>query len=90
VTAHIASWHALPRTADRNLPELGARRTGRLYLDSRSRWWSVDERSCLTADGVETRCLGFESRESMRRVRRFAPGWRTLSDADLETLSWQT
>lgn len=34
------------------------------------------------------RCLLFDSESAIRRVWRYPPDWRTLSEAELETLSW--
>ena len=40
------------------------------------------------ADTSAIPCLVFESETVVRRVRTYPPGWRSLADEALETLSW--
>lgn len=52
--------------------------------------WTVHEvatGAALWAKGP--RCLLFGSESAIRRVWRYPPDWRTLSVAELETLSWR-
>jgi hypothetical protein len=63
----------------------------REFIDSRQVRWCVYESPRPCADGT-TRpgSLIFESDGVIRRVRDFPVDWRTLTDAELEALSWCT
>ena len=53
--------------------------------------WRVIERDARRDPGSRgDRCLIFASPDMVRRVWRFPPAWRQLSDSELETLSWAT
>ena len=68
-----------------------AREDARLFYDHRGRLWSVRERSChAEPEARADRCLVFDSAIASRRVWRYPHDWRTLSDAELEELSWRT
>jgi hypothetical protein len=69
--------------------ELIARCDGRKFLDSTGLWWSVQELPCPASLGSPGLSLVFECIYGARRVRRYPPDWRTMSDAGLESLSWE-
>ena len=65
--------------------------TGRTYRDSEGRFWTVRERSTDDVSwGRGGRCLVFSSEMAVRRVWGVPAHWQSLSDAELERLSWQT
>ena len=68
-------------------PSLATRR-GRLFRDSEGEWWCAYERSAGVQNAEPERSLVFESMAAFRRVRRFPGNWMTLSDAELEAMSW--
>jgi hypothetical protein len=52
--------------------------------------WLVYELPALPFDRRNTPSLVFESDNSVRRVRDFPEGWRSLSDDELAKLSWNS
>ncbi|HVE78705.1 MAG TPA: hypothetical protein VNA89_07580 [Gemmatimonadaceae bacterium] len=59
--------------------------TVRHFPDNEGTRWRVYERR--NADEPAS-SLYFESTHAVRRVRRYPAGWDSLSDAELERLSW--
>jgi hypothetical protein len=63
----------------------------REFIDARHVLWCVYESPRPCADGTpRPGSLIFESDAAIRRVRDFPADWRTLTDAELEALSWGT
>lgn len=61
----------------------------RTYHDARGCVWYVHEVAPGTVPWAKgPRCLLFGSDAAIRRVWRFPSDWDTLSDAELEALSW--
>jgi hypothetical protein len=67
------------------------RAAARQFYDAAGVRWCVFEAPTYCEDGT-TRPGGlfFESDAAVRRVRDFPAHWRTLTDAELEALSWRT
>lgn len=81
-----------PNSADRNenaLEMCARRRGGVLFRDRCGSLRCVHEGQRLKDQPPQGPYLIFESTHAVRRVRTIPPNWRTLSDADLEVLSWQ-
>jgi hypothetical protein len=57
----------------------------RFFVDEQGTEWRVFEKR-LNGNGE---CLIFDSSMAYRRVNEYPPDWRTLSPADLRTLSWR-
>jgi hypothetical protein len=73
--------------AERALPLADER--PRTFRDGVGCVWSVHEVSAGAVPWAHgTRCLLFGSEAAIRRVWHFPAEWRTLSDAQLEALSW--
>jgi hypothetical protein len=70
-----------------NTSRVGDKSGGRFYVDDQRVRWQVFE--FLQPSGGAPSLI-FESRTVFRRVRSYKADWRTLSDADLDLLSWQT
>jgi len=67
------------------------RRPAREFFDSDHVRWCVFESPQRCTDGtMQPVSLIFESDAAVRRVRDFPAEWRTLTDAELEALSWRT
>ena len=79
-----------PRTdAERPIGVADERR--RTFRDAAGCTWSVHEVAAGAVPWAHgPRCLLFGSETAIRRVWHYPPEWRTLSDAELETLSWRT
>jgi len=59
------------------------------YLDRHQVGWRVTERDARRDPGSRAdRCLIFASEDAVRRVWTYPPTWRTMSDRELEALSW--
>lgn len=57
----------------------------RFFVDEYGTEWRVFEKR-LDGNGE---CLIFDSSMAYRRVNEYPPDWRTLSPADLRSLSWR-
>ena len=59
------------------------------YLDRHNVSWRVTERDARRDPGAPSeRCLVFSSDSAIRRVWSYPETWRTMSDSELEALSW--
>jgi hypothetical protein len=59
------------------------------YFDCHQVGWHVTERDARRDPGAHgDRCLVFASDYAVRRVWIFPPTWRSMSDGELEALSW--
>jgi hypothetical protein len=74
---------------DTRSADLIARCCGRKFLDSTGLWWTVQELPYPASLGPPGLSLVFECIYGARRVRRYSPDWRTLSDTALESLGCQ-
>ena len=61
----------------------------RSYVDAEGTCWEVREMKSADYDRRAGTSLIFESIGAIRRVRNFPASWTTLSDAELEALSYQ-
>ena len=62
----------------------------RTYRDAAGCTWSVHQVAEAALPWVHgPRCLLFGSEAAIRRVWHYPPDWRTLSDTELEALSWR-
>ena len=62
----------------------------RSFVAADGRRWVVREHVVAPrAGGAPHPLLVFESRSVLRWTRRFPVQWRSLTDAELEALSWQ-
>ena len=59
------------------------------YLDRHNVSWRVTERDARRDPGAPSEwCLVFASDSAIRRVWSYPATWRTMSDSELEALSW--
>jgi hypothetical protein len=64
-------------------------RLSRSYYAADGSVWSVTELAGNVPGRPGQRCLVFASADAVRRVWNFPANWRDLTDADLESLSWE-
>ena len=63
----------------------------RVYADRAGVEWRVEEVPAAAVPAAKgPACLMFHSEGAIRRVWRYPPNWRQLTDAELEVLSWGT
>ena len=63
----------------------------RTFLDRAGAEWRVTEVPAAAVPAARgPACLVFHSEAAIRRVWRYPPNWRQLTDAELEVLSWET
>ena len=61
---------------------------GRVFVDTAGDVWCVSERRCSSPEG-DVSCLVFMAQHAARRVRIFPRNWASLSDEELEAVSWR-
>ena len=66
---------------------LGENERSRFFVDEKSVRWQAFEFVRIPGEAAT---LIFESVSAFRRVRRYGPTWRDLSDSELLRLSWET
>jgi hypothetical protein len=60
------------------------------FVDANYILWRVFERDARNDPGRRAEhCLIFSCPDAVRRVWKYPEAWRSLSDAELEALSWQ-
>ena len=82
---------ARPRTGA-PLPtlHLAAMQPSRSFIDGQGVQWRVSERPVRRTPTEPARaCLFFEAPHIIRRVCEYPTDWRTLTDVELERLSWR-
>jgi hypothetical protein len=60
---------------------------GRVFVDAAGDVWCVSERR--TSPEGDATSLVFMAQHAARRVRVFPRNWASLSDAELEAISWR-
>lgn len=73
---------------DSSLEQFRAAQRGARQLQTASGLWLVYELRAALFDERRGTSLVFESDSVIRRVRKFPPNWRELTDEELLALSW--